>query len=135
MDQSDLIYFMLSFVIVLMNQDVIIYHMYYKQCGPSRSRGLFQGVAPPALLCHKETARRIQRSLLGTFCMFLAVSLWHKVAYNRTFPCIEANYSYAIKKQKAPRRGLWMRRAGSLWHKRHWRSNTMKLSTNESGPH
>ena len=59
---------MLSFVIVLKNQDVIIYHMHYKQCGPSPSRGLFQGAAPPALLCHKETARCIQRHLLGTFC-------------------------------------------------------------------
>ena len=88
---------MLSFVIVLKNQDVIIYHMHYKQCGPSPSRGLFQGAAPPALLCHKETARRIQSPLLGAFCLFLAVSLWQKGAYNRNFPCIEANYSYAIK--------------------------------------
>ena len=38
----------------------------------------------------------------------------------------------ARSKQKAPSKGLWMRWAGSLWHKRHWRSNTMKLSTNES---
>ena len=99
------------------------------------------------LLCHKEPARRIQSPLLGAFCLLLAGSLWHKGAYNRTFPCMEANYPYAIKNQrgaskkplvggflrsKAPSRGLWMRRAGSLWHKRHWRSNTMKLSTNES---
>ena len=83
----------------------------------------------------------------GVFCLLLAGSLWHKGAYNRTFPCMEANYPYAIKNQrgaskkplvggflrsKAPSRGLWMRGAGSLWHKRHWRSNTMKLSTNES---
>ena len=48
-------------------------------------------------------------------------------------PCLEANYLYATKNQrgaskifpnggisrsKAPSRGLWMRRAGSLWHKR-----------------
>ena len=46
---------------------------------------------------------------------------------------MEANYPYAIKNQrgaskipllvdilrsKAPSRGLWMQRAGSLWHKR-----------------
>ena len=51
---------------------------------------------------------------------------------NRTFPCMEATYPYAIKNQqgaskipprgilrsKAPCWGLWMRRAGSLWHKR-----------------
>ena len=99
------------------------------------------------LLCHKEPARRIQSPLLGAFCLLLAGSLWHKGAYKWTFPCMEANYPYAIKNQrgasqkplvggflrsKAPSRGLWMRRAGSLWHKRHWRSNTMKLSTNES---
>ena len=84
------------------------------------------------LLCHKEPARRIQSPLLGAFCLLLAGSLWHKGAYNRTFPCMEANYPYAIKNQrgaskkplvggflrsKAPSRGLWMRRAGSLWHK------------------
>ena len=33
---------------------------------------------------------------------------------------------------KAPNRGLWMRRAGSLWHKSAGASNTLKLSTNES---
>ena len=84
------------------------------------------------------------------FCLLLAGSLWHKGAYNRTFPCMEANYPYAIKNQrgaskkplvggflrsKAPSRGLWIRGVGSLWHKRHWCSNTMNLSTNESGPH
>ena len=52
----------------------------------------------------------------------------------RTFPCMEADYPYTIKNQrgaskkplvggflrsKAPSRGLWMRGAGSLWHKRH----------------
>ena len=84
---------MLSFVIVLKNQDVIIYHMHYKQCGPSPSRGLFQGAAPPALLCHKETARRIQSPLLGAL-----ERKKHLVAYNRTFPCMEA--FYAIKNQR-----------------------------------
>ena len=29
-----------------------------------------------------------------------AGSLWHKGAYNRTFPCMEANYPYAIKNQR-----------------------------------
>ena len=53
----------------------------------------------------------------------LSGSLWHKGAYNRTFPCMEATYPLCHKeparsKQKAPSRGLWMRQAGSLWHKR-----------------
>ena len=52
---------------------------------------------------------------------------------------MEAFYPYAIKNQLGARVflrwGLWMGRAGSLWHKRHWPSNTIKLSTNESGPH
>ena len=51
------------------------------------------------LLCHKEPARCIQSPLLGAFCLLLAGSLWHKGAYNRTFPCMEANYTYAIKNQ------------------------------------
>ena len=32
----------------------------------------------PAVLCHKEPARRIQSPLLGVFCLLLAGSLWHK---------------------------------------------------------
>ena len=42
--------------------------------------------------------------------------------------------SYAMKrsKQNTPSWRLWMRRAGSLWHKIAGVSNTMKLSTNES---
>ena len=32
-------------------------------------------------------------------------------------------------KQKAPCRGLWMRRAGSLWHKRHHSKSSEKSST------
>ena len=48
----------------------------------------------PALLCHKEPARRIQSPRLG------AGSLWHKGACNRTFPCMEATYPYAIKNQR-----------------------------------
>ena len=52
------------------------------------------------LLCHKEPAPRIQSPLLGAFCLLLAGSLWHKGAYNRTFPCMEANYPYVIKNQR-----------------------------------
>ena len=37
----------------------------------------FHSVATPALLCHKEPARRIQ-SPIGVFCLLLAGSLWHK---------------------------------------------------------
>ena len=50
----------------------------------------FHSVAPPALLCHKEPARHIQSPLLGA--LLLVGSLWHKGAYNRTFPCMEATY-------------------------------------------
>ena len=52
------------------------------------------------------------------------------MAYDRTFPCMEANYYsqwYIV-----PSRGLRMRRAGSLWYKIAGTSNTLKLSTNES---
>ena len=45
----------------------------------------------------------IQSPLLGVFCMLLAGSLWHKGAYNRSFPCMEANYPYAIKNQRGAR--------------------------------
>ena len=50
-------------------------------------RGLYRtDVAPPALLCHKEPARRIQSPLVGAskrkippiFCLLIAGSLWHK---------------------------------------------------------
>ena len=34
------------------------------------------------------------------FGTLLAGSLWHKGAYNRTFPCMEATYPYAIKNQR-----------------------------------
>ena len=38
------------------------------QAGPLRCRGLFRGIASPAVLCHKEQARHIQSPLLG--CWF-----------------------------------------------------------------
>ena len=59
-----------------------------------RRGGLFWGVATPAILCHKEPARRIQSPLLG------ALERWFFMANNRTFPCVEANYTYAIKNQR-----------------------------------
>ena len=80
------------------------------QTGPPRCRGLFRGVATPAVLCYKEPDRRIQSPLLGA--LFLAGSLWHKGAYRRTIPCMEANYP--------------------LWHKIAGASNTLELWTNES---
>ena len=57
----------------------------------------------PALLCHKEPT---------SLCLPYAGSLWHKVAYNRTFQCMEATYP--------------------LCHKEPARSITMILSTNEN---
>ena len=35
------------------------------QTGPPRCRGYFRGIATPALLCHKEPARRIESPRLG----------------------------------------------------------------------
>ena len=71
------------------------------QCGPFQCRGLFRGVAPPALLCHKEPARRITKSpFLGAFFLILCGSLWHKGAYNRTSLWMEAKYLYVIKNQR-----------------------------------
>ena len=35
------------------------------QTGPPRCRGLLRGISSPAVLCHKEPARRIQSPLLG----------------------------------------------------------------------
>ena len=63
-------------------------------------RGMSKLGSTPALLRHKEPARLIQSPLLGAFCLLLAGSLRHKGAYNRTFPCMEANYPYAIKNQR-----------------------------------
>ena len=57
------------------------------------------------LLCHKEPAPRIQSPLLG--------------ALERKKP--------PTLRSKSPSRGLWMRRAGSLWHKRAGASNNMKI--------
>ena len=86
-----------------------------RQTGLPRCRGLFHGITSPTVLCHKEPA---------------------------AFPCMESNYPYAIKNQrgaskmplnggilKAPSiRGLWKRRADSLWHRNAGASNTLKLS-------
>ena len=95
------------------------------------------------LLCHKEPAHRIQSPLLRA-CLLLPGSLCHKDSW---LPCTERSYyrrPYAIKNQrgaskkplvggflrsKAPSRGLWMRRAGSLWHKRHCINSSVKSST------
>ena len=38
--------------------------------------------------------------------MLLSGSLWHKGAYNRTFPCMEATYPYAIKNQRGASKKL-----------------------------
>ena len=61
----------------------------------------------PALLCHKEPARRIQSPLLGASARKIPLGgillaprwLWHKGAYNRTLPCMEATFPYATKNQ------------------------------------
>ena len=58
----------------------------------------------PALLCHKERARASKAPYAG--------SLWHKGAYNRTFPCMEATYPLCHKeparsKQNTPQWGYF----------------------------
>ena len=35
-----------------------------------------------------------------SYARYHAGSLWHKGAYNRIFPCMEANYPYAIQNQR-----------------------------------
>ena len=99
------------------------------------------------LLCHKEPARRIQSPLLGAFCLLLAGSLWHKGAYNRTFPCMEANYPYAIKNQRGASKvggfgcdelvlyGIRDTGGATLWSSLPMRAEPRWASTNESGPH
>ena len=85
----------------------------------------------PALLCHKEPARRIQSPLLGALerkiplgGYFACSSLVLYGKRDRWLPCTERSYYGAPlchkepARSKAPSRGLWMRRAGSLWHKR-----------------
>ena len=71
---------------------------------------VFRGIASPAVLRHKEPAWASKAPYLHIFCLPLAGILWHKGAYTRTFPCMEANYPYAIKNQ----RGALDARAGSL---------------------
>ena len=90
----------------------------------------------PALLCDKEPS----------FLPY-AGSLWHKGAYNRTFPCMEATYPLYHKEpaRSKQRLGALDARAGSLWHKRAgvatlWSSRPMRdeprhSSTDESGEH
>ena len=78
------------------------------QCGPFQCRGLFRGVAPPALLCHKKPARCITKSpFLGAFFLLLAGSLWHKDSW---LPCMERIYYRSLKIQRkarnAPSRGF-----------------------------
>ena len=46
------------------------------QAGPLRCRGLFRGIASPAVLCHKEPDRASKAPSL-----LLAGSLWHKDIY------------------------------------------------------
>ena len=53
--------------------------------------------------CSEELLRQLSYAIknqLGHPYLPLAGSLWHNGAYNRTFPCMEANYPYAIKNQR-----------------------------------
>ena len=65
----------------------------------SQSRALVirdHDVATPALLCHKEPALKAPKSPFyprhGGYFLPFTGSLWHKGAYYRFFPCMEATY-------------------------------------------
>ena len=76
-----------------------------------------------------------QNTILGVFCLLLAGSLWHKGAYKRTFPCMEANYPYTIKNQRRASngiRGLWMPELVLYGIRLQAQATLEKLSTNES---
>ena len=100
-----------------------------RQSCPPRCRGLFQGVATPAILC--LCIKNQLRHPKPPYYLLLAGSLWHKGAHDRTFPCMEANYPHK-EPASSTSRVLWMRGAGSLLHKIAGVSNTLKPSTNES---
>ena len=82
----------------------------------------FHGVAPPALLCHKEPARRIQSPLLGAYLGLWTPMQWGYFAYSslvlygirdRWLPCTERSYYGAPLCHKEPawdkkEKGLWM---------------------------
>ena len=80
----------------------------WSQCGPSRCWGLFRGVTNA--ICHYAIKN-----------------------YNRTFPCIEANYPYAIKNLVLY--GIRDTGVATLWSSRLMRAEPRWISTNESGPH
>ena len=77
---------------------------------------------------HNTSQHKIPPLHWGVFSLNLAGSLWHK---DRWLPRTERSYYGAPLshkepaqprarkfRSKVPSRGLWMRRAGSLWHKR-----------------
>ena len=92
--------------------------------------------------CYSVSYAIKNQLVAGAFCLLLAGSLWHKAAYNRTFPCMEANYPYAIKNQrgasKEPLVGGFLRSKplvggfGCNELVLYGIRDTMKLSTNES---
>ena len=53
-------------------------------------------------------------------------SHWSRVLLRQ---CLLCHKEPARSKQKAPSRGLWMRGAGSLWHKRHCSNSSEQSST------
>ena len=86
----------------------------------TRCRGLFQGVATPAVLCHKEPARE-SKPLYYRWVFFACSSLvlYGISTYNRTFPCMEALCHKERSKQ----------------HSDQWEPNIFRhSSTNESWP-
>ena len=56
---------------------------------------LAQSVAPPALLCHKETAHGTQSLGIGHFLHYVS-SLWHKAGVRHTMikPILDPSRAY-----------------------------------------
>ena len=107
------------------------------QCSPlslvEECRGLaligrkVHSVAPPALICHKEPARRIQSLLLGALDRKIPSSLVLYGIRDSWLPCTERSYNrrpYAIKNQ---------RRARNM-HGTTNESQALTIPTNESTP-
>ena len=73
---------------------------------PPRCWGLFRGLTSQLSYAIKNQLGYPKPPTRGISCLPYTGSLWHKGAYNRIFPLLEANYPYAIKKMP-----------GSLWHR------------------
>ena len=81
----------------------ILLQLLTEQAGPPRCRRHFRGIAGISSLMplrtrswHPNPHPNALERKIPLFCLFLTGSLWHKGAYNRTFPCMEATYPYFL---------------------------------------